>query len=196
MEEVALISNLIKKVEKSVKKVEKTFREDSLLVKIENNTFLNNHWEYKVGFHFKDALDIKFTERVKEEFKRKKNPNDYKRENESEEEYKIRKKRGIPRPKEHMENYWSQGIFINFKEGDTFHHKNGKSCIQIKKAIPTILRNDGVLSKGTVVFYEYSINENGKYKLVNIDSRKHCTQIEFLKLLITGNKLKIEKEGD
>lgn len=167
MKEMLLINKLIAALRT---RKEKTFRDEKLLAEIKNNEFENTHWAYKVPFYFKDALDIKYGERVKPELNRKKKGS---------EEWK--------------ENYWSQGILFNFKEGDTIYHQNGKSCIQIKKSIPVSFEN-GILNKGTVIFYEYSVDENGKYKMVNADNKKHCNQIEFLELLITGDKSKFGKK--
>lgn len=124
------------------------------MIKMKENNFLNEHWHYKVSFAFRDALDIKFTEKVKD------------RESSKE---------------------WTQGVYLNFKEGDTLHSKNKKKCIQIIRAIPAKIYM-GEYQEGTVVYYEYNIDERGRYTLVNIDKKKHLSQKEFLYYLITGVK--------
>ena len=81
---------------------------------------------------------------------------------------------------------WTQGIYINFKQGDTFHRKDNSECIQIIRSVPTTLNSTGEYQEGTVVYYKYKIDENGKYSLMNVEDKKHFTQKEFLYHLITG----------
>lgn len=81
---------------------------------------------------------------------------------------------------------WTQGIYINFKEGDTLHRKDNRECIQVIRSIPTTLNSVGEYQEGIVVYYKYKIDESGKYSLVNVDEKKHFTQKEFLYYLMRG----------
>ncbi len=193
MNSVDILNSLIDNFLNDSKRKKSVLRSNCLIVNIQNNDFINMNWEYPLSFAFKDALDIQFSERVKNEFVRTKNPNDFQRENETSAQYQARKKGGIPRPKEQLEMYWSQGIFISFKQGDTFHHRDKKTCIEVKQASPCAITSDEKFSKGIVLFHEYSIDEKGKYTLINADDIKSCTQIDFLSLLVTGDKTKFKR---
>ncbi|MGL5592993.1 MAG: hypothetical protein ACRDDH_03525 [Cetobacterium sp.] len=81
---------------------------------------------------------------------------------------------------------WTQGVYINFKQGDTLHRKDNSDCIQVVRAMPTMLNSIGEYQEGIVVYYKYKIDESGKYSLANLEEKKHFTQKEFLYYLITG----------
>lgn len=67
----------------------------------------NDNWAYKVGYGFRDALDLAYTQRVKT----------------------INKER-------HISYEWTQGAMIHFKEGDLLERKGVGSWLQVVSGTP------------------------------------------------------------
>ncbi|MGL4393030.1 MAG: hypothetical protein ACRCSK_06320 [Fusobacteriaceae bacterium] len=154
-----------------VSKTRKT-TENYIVGKIDGikETFDNDHWAYKVGFHFREALDIYWRTFYKrtEVFNEQKN----------ESEFKLSPYRSC----------FVEGPFLNFKCGDSFYHKSGALAIQVDASSPvTFDQKNESMNEGLVIFYEYSV-KNNLFQKINLEEKNKCTQIEFLEFLITGKK--------
>lgn len=172
--EEALISKSKTKKKKEDGLKTRVDRHKKLIAPMEDGKLQNSHWEYIVPEYFKQALDIRWTTTIKEEFRRKISKNDQK--------------------DEHFESYWGQGILLNFSLGDTLYHKSGETCLEVieSKSMEIDEKNKKVLH-GYVKFKEYAVKD-GKYTWINVDKRKHCTQVEFLNVLINGKDARFEEE--
>lgn len=78
---------------------------------------------------------------------------------------------------------WTQGPILSFKNGDTFTATNGNYALQIQFANPMgwdSSKNEMYL--GSVVFKKIAVIGNQLTEL----NQHICSQMEFLKILITG----------
>ncbi len=137
-------------------------RSERLITPIMLDSLKTECWAFPLSYGFRDALDIRFTEKVTT-IKKVING----------EEVKVQKK--------HM--LWTQGRVIAFKDGDFIINSVRDAAVQVEFAQPMGWDNlKDIMYNGSVIFKLYNI-QSGKYFL----SGKHeCDQLAFLAFLITG----------
>lgn len=78
---------------------------------------------------------------------------------------------------------WTQGPILSFKDGDTFTAKNQKSALQVRFSNPMGWDPEkNQMYQGRVVFDKFDVSGHKHTKL----SQYSCTQMDFLKILISG----------
>ena len=122
----------------------------------------NDQWFFVVPYAFRDALDIKYQERVKT----------------------VKSKDLDSKTQEHRYRYsvWTQGRLISFKEGDLLTSKDNEYFVQVNHANP--MGWDPSANK----MYFGSVNYSLYLKAAGIKlvCSEGVNQLEFLNLLING----------
>ncbi|KZN59338.1 hypothetical protein N473_04025 [Pseudoalteromonas luteoviolacea CPMOR-1] len=78
---------------------------------------------------------------------------------------------------------WTQGPILSFKDGDTFTAKNQKSALQVRFSNPMGWDPEkNQMYQGSIVFDKFDVSGHKHTKL----SQHSCTQMDFLKILISG----------
>lgn len=123
----------------------------------------NDYWKYSVGFAARDALGLRYQERVKIKG-RGKDKKSYK--------YMV----------------WTQGPILSFQDGDLFKAKDGHTAVQVQYASRMGWdASKDRMHEGSVTYDFFKISDGEWEK----PERRHCTQMQFLETLITGNVLEI-----
>jgi len=118
----------------------------------EKNSLHNENWFYKVPFSYREALDVKYEQRIK-----------------NKKSYMV----------------WTQGPILRFKDGDFLTAKNEKNSLQILFSQPMgwdVSKNE--MHEGSVT-YDYFDIKDGKHVKIKTST---CSQMQFLEMLIYGNK--------
>jgi|GEM_PF-4053266 len=131
-------------------------------------------WAFPIGYAFRDALDIKLTERVKTLV------------NEETGE-KILDPEG--KPKKTVVKNWTQGPIIAFKEGDAIYNTDQSIVIQVGELSVAMGwdKAAGFMYQGRVNYTVYKkgtgVSSEGIYQPFY---QYHCSQMSFLRQLIHG----------
>lgn len=183
LKEVTLIKSLYnlklvknsKTKESKISKTRKTSKETIVGLVSKNREWDTPEWAYIVPNNFTTALGITWCEILKPKV------------NFNGEKMKTKIGKIIYEIDEEKTGYY-QSPFLEFSLGDVFYHKTEKRLLQIdySQAI-RYMEDKEMMYEGWIKFWEYSLIGD-KWEKVNLNLPNQCSQIEFLKILITGER--------